>query len=133
MVLNRGNHESIDMNARSFREGGGFAQEVGAKYDSNTFTLFQEIFNLLPLAVRVNSEVLVVHGGLCRTAAATLDQLRKVQRVRPVPVSTADKRDTLFFDTMWADPQPLDGVGLWRRAAPAASPSARTSRASSAR
>ena len=112
VVLNRGNHESIDMNARSFREGGGFAQEVGAKYDSNTFTLFQEIFNLLPLAVRVNSEVLVVHGGLCRTAAATLDQLRKVQRVRPVPVSTADKRDTLFFDTMWADPQPLDGVGL---------------------
>ena len=39
--FNRGNHESLDMNVRSFREGGGFATEVGAKYGSDAFTLFQ--------------------------------------------------------------------------------------------
>eukprot|EP00962_Isochrysis_galbana_P049355 scaffold20875_cov56-Isochrysis_galbana.AAC.1 len=41
MHINRGNHESVDMNVRGFHEGGGFAMEVGQKYDSATFTLFQ--------------------------------------------------------------------------------------------
>ena len=59
MHLNRGNHESLDMNVRGFHEGGGFATEVGAKYDSAMFTLFQDVFNLLPLATRVNSEAFV--------------------------------------------------------------------------
>ena len=100
IYMNRGNHESVDMNIRSFREGGGFATEVGAKYDSGVFTLFQDIFSLLPLAARVNSEVLLLHGGLCRTGSATLDQLRAIDRRRPVPVSTADPKDVLFFDMM---------------------------------
>ena len=39
--MNRGNHESLDMNVRSFRDGGGFAVEVGGKYGSDAFTLFQ--------------------------------------------------------------------------------------------
>jgi diadenosine tetraphosphatase ApaH/serine/threonine PP2A family protein phosphatase len=84
---------------------GGFASEVASKYDAEMFALFQTVFNLLPLATLINDEVLVVHGGLCRTGNATLDQLRAVDRQRPVPVSTADPRDLLFFDTMWADPQ----------------------------
>ena len=52
----------------------------------------------------------MVHGGLCRTGNATLDQLRAVDRQRPVPVSTADPRDLLFFDTMWSDPQEAPGI-----------------------
>ena len=95
---------------RGFLEGGGFATEVGAKYDADVFALFQSLFNLLPLATRINSEVLVLHGGLCRSGSATLDQLRAVERRRPVPVSTADPRDLLFFDTMWADPQEAPGI-----------------------
>ena len=74
------------------------------------FSLFQTLFNLLPLATRINNEVLVVHGGLCRTGNATLDQLRAVDRKRPVPVSTTDPKDLLFFDTMWADPQEAPGI-----------------------
>ena len=31
--------------------------------------------------------------------------------MRPVPVSTTDAKDLLFFDTMWADPQEPAGVG----------------------
>ena len=95
--------------------------------------LFQSIFNLLPLATRINNEVLVVHGGLCRTGTATLAQLRAIDRVRPVPVSTAGARDLLFFDTMWADPQDVRGIGARPRAARCASCSARTSRTASAR
>ena len=173
MHMNRGNHESLDMNVRGFNEGGGFAQEVYAKYDANVFYLLQvliikcdlltalpaaaanyhvllgvsalvsgqccggagqgsldwhevamqrarahsapalaqDIFNLLPLATRINREALVMHGGLCRTNTATLDQISKVQRVRPVPVSVDDPEDTLFFDCVWADPQEEPGFG----------------------
>ena len=110
VYLDRGNHESFDMNIRGFGEGGGFASEVGAKYDAEMFALFQTLFNLLPLATRINNEVLVVHGGLCRTGTATLEQMRAVDRKRPVPVSTTDPRDLLFFDTMWADPQEQPGI-----------------------
>jgi len=110
VYVNRGNHESFDMNIRGFNEGGGFAQEATGKYDPDVFRLFQAIFNLLPLATRINQEVLVVHGGLCRTGTATLAQMRAVDRVRPVPVSTNDARDLLFFDTMWADPQEANGI-----------------------
>ncbi len=111
------------------------------KYDSDVFTLFQvkpsharrfvvpshtehdtgqDVFSLLPLAMRINNEVLVLHGGnchlcacssafiippfpgLCRSGVATLEQLKAIDRRRPVPVSTADPADVLFFDTMWA-------------------------------
>lgn len=112
MYINRGNHESLDMNVRGFHEGGGFAVEVGSKYDSATFTLFQDVFNLLPLATRVNSEVLVLHGGLSRTNSATLAQISAINRRRAVPVAPTNAEDTLFFDLMWADPRAADGVGL---------------------
>ena len=64
--------------------------------------LAQDVFSLLPLAARVNKEVLVLHGGLCRTGTATIEQMKAIDRRRPVPVSTNDPKDVLFFDTMWA-------------------------------
>ena len=67
VYLNRGNHESFDMNIRGFHEGGGFAQEATYKYDADVFKLFQAIFNLLPLATRINQEVLgalALHGDM---------------------------------------------------------------------
>ncbi|KAL3901080.1 MAG: hypothetical protein SGPRY_012340, partial [Prymnesium sp.] len=73
-----GNHESIDMN---------------------------DIFNLLPLATRLNKEAMAIHGGLCRTNDTTLAEINQVARIRPVPVSIDDPEDTLFFDCVWADPQ----------------------------
>ena len=41
VMVNRGNHESFDMNIRGFHEGGGFAAEVAKKYDPEMFALFQ--------------------------------------------------------------------------------------------
>ena len=39
VYLNRGNHESFDMNIRGYNEGGGFASEVSSKYDPDVFSL----------------------------------------------------------------------------------------------
>ncbi|KAL1527253.1 hypothetical protein AB1Y20_015929 [Prymnesium parvum] len=111
VYMNRGNHESLDMNIRGFNEGGGFAQEVHTKYDGNAFYLLQDVFNLMPLASRINKEALAIHGGLCRTNNATLEEINNVARVRPVPVCVDDPDDTLFFDCVWADPQEQDGFG----------------------
>ena len=60
-------------------------------------SLSSKTFSLLP-AARINSEVLLLHGGR-RTGSATLDQLRH----RPPPPRTrltADPKDVLFFDMM---------------------------------
>ena len=85
-----------------------------AKHDANVpaaCCLLQDIFNLMPLASRINREALVIHGGLCRTNEATLAEINRVSRVRPVPVSVDDPDDTLFFDCVWADPQEAEGYG----------------------
>eukprot|EP00931_Biecheleriopsis_adriatica_P073373 TRINITY_DN47670_c0_g1_i1.p1 TRINITY_DN47670_c0_g1~~TRINITY_DN47670_c0_g1_i1.p1 ORF type:complete len:635 (+),score=104.26 TRINITY_DN47670_c0_g1_i1:32-1906(+) len=62
VCLNRGNHEAVDLNLRY-----GFAAEIRARYGSTgkqLFNAFSEAFRWLPLAHVLNSEVLVVHGGL---------------------------------------------------------------------
>ena len=43
VLLNRGNHESFDMNIRGFHEGGGFAEECRSKYSPEIFMLFTTV------------------------------------------------------------------------------------------
>jgi serine/threonine-protein phosphatase 5 len=57
--LNRGNHETLNMN-RVY----GFTGEVAAKFTGKTFPLFTELFCALPLGHCIGGKVLVVHGGL---------------------------------------------------------------------
>lgn len=73
--VNRGNHETDDMN-RVY----GFEGECKAKYNERTFKLFSEAFSALPLAHLVGGHYLVLHGGLFSDDNITLDDIRKLDR-----------------------------------------------------
>eukprot|EP00927_Polykrikos_kofoidii_P059675 TRINITY_DN54817_c0_g1_i1.p1 TRINITY_DN54817_c0_g1~~TRINITY_DN54817_c0_g1_i1.p1 ORF type:complete len:978 (-),score=172.46 TRINITY_DN54817_c0_g1_i1:95-2710(-) len=93
--LNRGNHETVGMNALY-----GFMREVEQKYSSPIFHLFSAAFRSLPLATCVNGSVLVIHGGLGRNDGLTLDAIRAVERQR----EPEEGRDPLMIDILWSDP-----------------------------
>ena len=67
--MNRGNHENIEMNRRSADHGGGFFDEVKSKFDPSLFLMFEQLFEVLPLATVLSDRVFVVHGGLFRRDA----------------------------------------------------------------
>jgi len=98
MYLTRGNHESRHLN-RAY----GFEGEVKAKYDEQTYELFQEAFNLLPLAGVLNRKVMVVHGGLPSRDGVTLEEIEKLKRDQDIP------EDGIMCDMLWADPQKQQG------------------------
>ncbi|KAL8270324.1 hypothetical protein Esti_005759 [Eimeria stiedai] len=112
VIINRGNHESADMN-----EVYGFAQEVRQKYGGLLYQKFQDIFHLLPLCVVLEKRVFIVHGGLCRRDNITLQHIDKLHRQRPCPASPQTFEDTLMFDLLWSDPQPDRGRGWSTRGA----------------
>lgn len=112
VIINRGNHESADMN-----EVYGFAQEVRQKYGGFVYQKFQEIFHLLPLCVVMEKRVFVVHGGLCRKDNITLQHIDKLNRQRPCPACPHSFEDTLMFDLLWSDPQHENGRGWSTRGA----------------
>ena len=103
--INRGNHENLEMNRRPAEVGGGFYEEIARKYDAAVFMMFQQLFELLPLATVISKRVLVVHGGLPRREGVLIQHLRTINRRRQCPTSTEGIEDALMFDLMWADPQ----------------------------
>jgi serine/threonine-protein phosphatase 5 len=98
MYLTRGNHESRHLN-RVY----GFEGEVKAKYDEQTYELFQEVFNLLPLAGVLNHKIMVVHGGLPSRDGVTLEEIEKLNRNQDIP------EEGVMCDMLWADPQKQQG------------------------
>lgn len=96
--MSRGNHESQTMNQMY-----GFEGEVRAKYTTQMYELFAEVFNLLPLAHCINGRVLVMHGGLFANDGITLDDIRKTDRNRQPP------DEGIMCDILWSDPMPGRG------------------------
>ncbi|GIX66130.1 serine/threonine protein phosphatase [Babesia caballi] len=112
VIINRGNHESEDMN-----ETYGFAREVRTKYDGHIYNLFQLIFWELPLVVVIEKRVVIVHGGLFRYDGVTLDVINKVNRKRMCPASPDSFEDSIVFDLLWSDPQNKNGRDVSTRGA----------------
>lgn len=103
VIINRGNHETNDMNKTY-----GFADECEAKYSKKVFEAFSESFGSLPLATLINQAYLVMHGGLFSNDQVTLDDIRKINRF-PLSGSTQPARDGLAMELLWTDPQEENG------------------------
>ena len=102
--LNRGNHETINMN-RVY----GFTGEVAAKFTGKCFPLFTEVFCALPLAHCIGGKVLVLHGGLFSQDGVKLSDLRAIDRFREPP------DEGLMSEMLWSDPQKMNGRGPSKR------------------
>lgn len=104
--LNRGNHETDDMN-RVY----GFEGECKAKYNEKTFKLFSESFSALPLATLIGSKYLTLHGGLFSDDKVSLDDIRNLDRHK----QRQPGQQGLMMEMLWTDPQPQPGRGPSKR------------------
>jgi len=96
--LSRGNHETTNMNKVY-----GFEGETTSKYTDKSYTMFTEVFNVLPLATLINNQVFCVHGGLCSRDGVTLEEIEAIQRDCQPP------DEGIMCDCLWSDPQDQPG------------------------
>eukprot|EP01006_Ploeotia_vitrea_P024554 TRINITY_DN57380_c0_g1_i1.p1 TRINITY_DN57380_c0_g1~~TRINITY_DN57380_c0_g1_i1.p1 ORF type:complete len:868 (-),score=74.38 TRINITY_DN57380_c0_g1_i1:77-2344(-) len=102
LSINRGNHEDFMVN-RAY----GFEQELYEKYGEHgeaILTEFVSFYAGLPLVSILNSQVMVVHGGLPRYQSITLQHIRDLDNRKGVPVDGTTMFDHVFVDLLWADP-----------------------------
>lgn len=59
VVLLRGNHES-----RNMTENFTFREEVITRFDMDTYNLFMELFDAMPISCIVDGKYLAMHGGI---------------------------------------------------------------------
>ncbi|MDI1491744.1 MAG: Palmitoyl-protein thioesterase 1 [Ramalina farinacea] len=104
--LNRGNHETDDMNKVY-----GFEGECKAKYNDKTFKLFSESFSALPLATLIGKKYFTLHGGLFSDDKTSLDDVRKLDRHK----QRQPGQQGLMMEMLWTDPQPNPGRGPSKR------------------
>ncbi|KAF2397036.1 serine/threonine-protein phosphatase PP2A catalytic subunit [Trichodelitschia bisporula] len=104
--LNRGNHETDDMN-RMY----GFEGECKHKYSERVFKVFSESFSALPLATLIGEKYLVLHGGLFSDDDISLDDIRKLNRHK----QRQPGQSGLMMEMLWTDPQKEPGRGPSKR------------------
>ncbi|KAE8150387.1 Metallo-dependent phosphatase-like protein [Aspergillus avenaceus] len=106
IFLNRGNHETDDMNKVY-----GFEGECKAKYNETVFKVFSESFSALPLATLIGNKYLVLHGGLFSDDNTSLDDIRKLDRHN----QRQPGQQGLMMEMLWTDPQTEPGRGPSKR------------------
>ncbi|KAI9374934.1 hypothetical protein BJX61DRAFT_532015 [Aspergillus egyptiacus] len=106
IFLNRGNHETDDMNKVY-----GFEGECKAKYNETMFKVFSESFAALPLATLIGNKYLVLHGGLFSDDKTSLDDIRKLNRHN----QKQPGQQGLMMEMLWTDPQTEPGRGPSKR------------------
>lgn len=104
--INRGNHETDDMNSLH-----GFQGECKAKYNERIFKFFSESFSALPLATLIGKSYFVVHGGISANENVTLDDVRQIDR----HASRQPSRGGLMMELLWTDPAPFPGLSPSKR------------------
>ncbi|KAJ2818000.1 Palmitoyl-protein thioesterase 1 [Coemansia erecta] len=111
--LNRGNHESVNMNQLY-----GFEGEVKAKYPvqgKRMFDLFQEVFEALPIAHLIGEQIFVVHGGLYSRSTAKNsaqpdgDGVVRLSELREMRRFYQPSQNSLMCESLWSDPQSQEG------------------------
>ncbi|EFR00729.1 serine/threonine-protein phosphatase 5 [Nannizzia gypsea CBS 118893] len=104
--LNRGNHETDDMN-RAY----GFEGECKAKYSERLFKVFSESFSALALATLIGEKYLVLHGGLFSDDNISLADIRALNRHN----QRQPGQSGLMMEMLWTDPQVMPGRGPSKR------------------
>ncbi|SCU83954.1 LAFA_0D07008g1_1 [Lachancea sp. 'fantastica'] len=100
MFINRGNHETDNMNKIY-----GFEDECKYKYSQRIFEMFSRSFEALPLATVINDKYLVMHGGLSADSSVSLKDYKGIDRFSQPP------REGPFMELLWSDPQAGKGLG----------------------
>ncbi|KAI5959049.1 PPT1 [Candida pseudojiufengensis] len=103
IFLNRGNHETNDMNKTY-----GFCDEVEHKYNKKIYKFFTESFGSLPLACLINREYLCMHGGLFSNDKTTLNDIKNINRF-PISGSSQPPKEGIAMELLWTDPQVING------------------------
>lgn len=93
--LLRGNHESA-MTNRDY----GFKGECLTRYSNTIYTLFNTVFNWLPLVAIVDSSIFCVHGGIS-PEMKNIEDIKKIQRPLEIP------DEGLICDLLWSDPDSI--------------------------
>ena len=88
----RGNHESAPTN-RDY----GFKDECVELYSSSIWTLFNSVFEWMPITALINSRILCIHGGISPDLTC-INDLRTIQRPTEIPETG------LLCDLVWSDP-----------------------------
>ncbi|KAK6200462.1 Metallo-dependent phosphatase-like protein [Scheffersomyces amazonensis] len=109
VYINRGNHETIDMNKTY-----GFADECEHKYSKKVFDVFTESFAALPLSTLINQSYLCMHGGLFSDDKITLQDIKQYNRF-PISGATQPPKEGIAMELLWTDPQTHNGRGPSKR------------------
>lgn len=91
--LNRGNHESEDMNVF-----GGFQKECLLKYEMSVWEDFNWVFSHLPICTLIQGKVLVVHGGIPSSIVSLGEIDSWDRRLAILP------QGALVTEMLWSDP-----------------------------
>jgi len=92
VFLLRGNHESESMTTSY-----GFREECVFRLEKSVYSLFLNLFGLLPIAAVVNSRIFCVHGGISKNMQ-DIETLALIRKSKVIPMKG------ILCDLLWSDP-----------------------------